>query len=271
MQLGADWIVACPHCAAPIVKSQGDSPYILLPTIIKLVRELWSDGRTSFGLGRGCSDNPAKCIKCKNYFWWNEAEDVCHYVHQDRELESEHTSIPEILTAFARHPDKPTEKEYYQLISDGFAKTRSQQLSLRTAAWRRSNDAFRRHTDSDAATISMTSLERQENLEALAELAGSGLHDENNDIRDHYLIMKAEILRELGKFSSALSLLDQIDYSSLRADIAQQLRRSCWDSDSIVLQLDMISIKNNRPKNRFGLNRPPTNSTLSEQNHSDMS
>ena len=116
--------------------------------------------------------------------------------------------------------EEPSEAEYYEAIEGGLATDPLEEKQLRILAFQRGNDAFRKHSyeEPGAAPTAVPPEARRGNLEVVARML-----DEAND---EELIMKAEVLRELGQFSSALNCLDRIKSSNYDW-VVRQMRPLC--------------------------------------------
>ncbi len=123
---------------------------------------------------------------------------------------------------------EPSEIEYYQAHTQGFATNSQQERTLRILAWWRRNDAFRNLSHQEAASIPAASESTKNNLEALLPLLGG--------TDDNQILIKAKILRQIGQFDYVQRVLDAIT-SSAYISIVNQLVTLCKSKDVCVRQL----------------------------------
>jgi hypothetical protein len=163
-----------------------------------------------------------KCRDCEECYWLAEAEEVGTIeVWRDRPQQAK-------AWATAKEVQEPTEEEYYRAIEKGLAKSPEQERDLRVLAWWRRNDAFRGKRKARAAGTPSSPGSWRANLEALALLLDDG--DENDTL------MKAEVLRELGRFESAKQILSRVESAELTT-VVSQLQSLCDRSDTHVREL----------------------------------
>ena len=212
---GPDQIIACPKC-------KGLARYMTLASGNTLDARVWTDGKMIAPM-LPLPPSVVKCHHCAELYWRTEAE---HIGTVDRCRAAGEQVNP--AWADAPKPEEPTEAEYYQALSKGLAKNAKQERVLRILAWRRRNDVFRDKPLKEAQGISDDPEEWRKNLEALARL----LTEE--DVND--CLMKAEVLRELGKFESAKQVLSRA-ISTDSVAVIRQLRSLCDAGDTCVREL----------------------------------
>jgi len=214
MMPGPDQVVACPHC-------KGLGKYMTLMSGNTFGARVWTDGKQ---VARMLPRPPAvvKCRHCGKCYWLADAEQVGAL---DPWSGGERQVDP---TWAAEEVQEPAEEEYYAAIEGGLAVDPQQERKLRVFAWWRGNDAFRDASRAQAGDIGSASGARRNNLKALASL----LHDGDENDR----IMKAEILRELGEFESAMEVLRTITSSEYGA-VVRQLWSMCESKDMCVREL----------------------------------
>jgi len=215
MMPGPDQIIACPKC-------KGLARYMTLASGNTLDARVWTDGKMIAPMFPR-PPTVVKCHHCAESYWRTEAE---HIGTVDRCRAAGEQVNP--AWADAPKPEEPTEAEYYQALSKGLAKNAKQERVLRILAWRRRNDVFRDKPLKEAQGISDDPEEWRKNLEALARL----LTEE--DVND--CLMKAEVLRELGKFESAKQVLSRA-ISTDSVAVIRQLRSLCDAGDTCVREL----------------------------------
>jgi hypothetical protein len=113
----------------------------------------------------------------------------------------------------------------------GLAKSPEQERLLRILAWWRRNDAFRDALQAPAGGTPIAPGPARRNLEALAQL-----FDERDEHRGRLMLMKAEVLRELGEFDSAKQVLSRV-HSCEFAPVVRQSQSLCDREDTCVREL----------------------------------
>jgi hypothetical protein len=164
-----------------------------------------------------------KCRHCQECYWLSEAEEVGvvdQWSEGGKQVDPAWATAAEVL--------EPTEGEYHRALASGLATTPEQERNLRVLAWWRSNDAFRGDPAVHVRRATRGSAKRRENLEVLARLLDEG--DESD------CLMKAEVLRELGKFEAAKQILSRVGSSEVAA-VVRQLRSLCDAEDTYVREL----------------------------------
>lgn len=113
---------------------------------------------------------------------------------------------------------EPTEGESYEATLGGLAKDDGQLSTLRILAWWRSNEWLREDGGEDAAGDIESSASRRENLEALWPLLDAS--------EEPAALLKAEVLRELGRFEAAKECLSKVTSRACVGEV-RQLARLC--------------------------------------------
>ena len=223
MKPGPLHVVACPSCKAL-------AWYAMAFSGNTFGARRWTDGKM---IAPMCPQPPSfvRCGSCGSLYWLDEAEqkgtfDPLSSIGDNPRLRS------------APGVEEPSEAEYYEALEIP-PKDPYRELELRTLAWWKSNDPHRgpkggqvvRFGDDapppteDEAEPAPPHEGRVPNMEALAAIL-----DESND---GALLMKAELLRELGCFPEALALLDRIQDEQLRK-LAELFRGYCNAGDSAL-------------------------------------
>ena len=212
---GPDQIIACPKC-------KGLAKYMTLMSGNTFGLRVWTDGKQVAPM---LPRPPAvvKCRHCQECYWLSEAEEV-GLVDQW----SEKGKQVNPTWAAADEVQEPTEEEYYRALASGLATTPEQERNLRVFAWWRSNDASRGEPGAPVRRVTRGSAKRRETLEVLARLLDEG--DESD------CLMKAEVLRELGKFEAAKQILSGVGSSEVAA-VVRQLHSLCDAEDTRVREL----------------------------------
>jgi hypothetical protein len=211
---GPDQIVACPHCG-------GLAKHLTLVSGNTFGARVWSDGKQVAPM---LPRPPAivKCRHCAECYWLadaNKVGSVQPWGAEGRKVNPAWTAAQEV--------EEPSEEEYYQALQKGLAVDAQQEKNARVFAWWRRNDAFR-GLGPPASGESTPALATTRNLEALASLLQDG--DENE------LVMRAEVLRELGDFESAKQVLRRVTFAEFTA-VVRQLRMLCDSGDTCVREL----------------------------------
>ena len=205
---GPDTVRQCPACGKPVLEK----------TILSgntLGRKLWTDGRQEAPM---LPDQPAlvKCPHCAHLFWLGEAKKL--YEGEDLAANTDvRTKWPG-----ARYAVTPSEADYYLLLQRP-PKTDAKEKYLRKRALWAAND--RRRDPKGDAPPALTG-EATRNLEALYALLGKSELAEDR-------ILRAEIARELGRFSDSLRLLDH-SFPPENAWAAVQIRALAQTGDPQV-------------------------------------
>ena len=139
-------------------------------------------------------------------------------------------SYPAVLTCNEKlepwfgleYAETPEEKDYFRALKLGLGSTREKQKYLRLQLWWAGNDRLRR---SPAAKLSKRHIE---NLEALLPL----LKMEKSEDR----LIRAEVLRELGRFDEALQALNR-PFRNEHALTAERIRALCLAGDRRVAKV----------------------------------
>lgn len=198
MTPGPDVVLRCPHCAA-----LARAPTIASGTT--LGGEAWTDGRTRLPM-MPAAVSATRCRGCSRVFFVADAEVVGELDAVDAVFERASPEVPAEWWAASRL-DSLAGAEWSAAISAGAGRTREQQLELRLQAWWAGNDAFR-----DGAgwlAFAGRGPDERENAAMLLELLDPEVGDEG--------LLRAELLRELGRFGEALTQL-----AALRAEEAWQ-------------------------------------------------
>lgn len=150
---------------------------------------IWTDGKMD---APSLPDRPwlVKCPHCDALLWVDEQEKVGEYppIVSERDLFDRASKFPGINSVIT-----PTCEDYESFLENDI-KDRAKERYARLRAWWSGNDQRRKGQTTD----SLSSFEIQ-NMLALASLL--------NESDDNDRLMKAEIFRELGKFSEAEELL----------------------------------------------------------------
>ncbi|WP_376791619.1 hypothetical protein [Thermoflexus sp.] len=196
---GPDRIIACPHCGF-LAKQHT----LLSGNTIGAI--LWSDGKMEAPM---LPEFPAvtKCRGCKRFYWVDEAE----VKGEIKPFDDKSERVPEEWKR-AEPIEHLTIDEYIEALDAGVGTDAEKERYLRVHFWWAVNDIVRRNPN---AKIPAKYIEKlRENLRNLFVLL-----DERNPNDG---IMKAEIAREMGDFTQAIRLLE---------DISTNLR---WVADTII-------------------------------------
>jgi len=107
------------------------------------------------------------------------------------------------------------------------ARSERQDRDLRILAWWRSNDTFRNEPESKSSGVTCENELWRKNLKTLADILSKDQQD---------MLLKAEVLRELGEFESAKNILSEISSPNL-AEIVTQFKKLCDEEDACVREL----------------------------------
>jgi hypothetical protein len=196
---GPDQVVACPKCRAL-------ARHFTLLSGNTLGARTWTDGKQEMPM---LPQLPpvVKCSRCAAVYWLADAQNL--------------GALPSIA--------EPNENEYYAAIAAGLAKDPSQEKTLRILAWWRRNDEYRHESRRRDRRPRVLPADARTNLEALTMLLD--VEHENE------AIMKAEILRELGRFDEARSILTTLLQTGGPKDAVSQIISLCIREDPRVQPL----------------------------------
>jgi hypothetical protein len=247
VKLGPDRVIVCPAC-------KGLATHLTMQSGNTFGMRIWTDGKQIAPMLLRLPD-VVKCRHCNHYFWLSKAKVIEKIVPMSEKLQS------------AKCIREPDEQGYYETIRAGLARNRKQEKQLRILTWWRSNDAFRDISITALPIQPPTSPEREQNLLALLALMHepSGYEIKFLEIlrccmrfvrdlmikmgfiqkkeptqasKEPDIIMKAEICRELGRWSQAEELLDRVS-SAEYMRIAAQIRELCQAKDRCVRELKL--------------------------------
>ena len=174
MILGHTVYVACPHCG----RVWG---YQTLMSGNTLGARYWTDGKRDAPM---LPQNPplVRCTTCSKFFWPEREKEIA--TKNPIVVSTEHEDVELIV--------EPEEDDYYEALEEGLFADAEEELWLRTLAWQKSNDDYRDERDAPEPISRHENWRR--NLEQVLVLAGSAEQS----------ILRAEVLRELGRFQEAL-------------------------------------------------------------------
>jgi len=211
---GPDQIIACPHCG-------GLAKHITLVSGNTTGVRVWTDGKQ---IAPMLPQPPpvVRCAHCAGHYWLGDAEQIgMAYLWRS----GTHPGDP----AWAAAPEaaEPDEAGYEAALAGGLAEDTVQERNLRILAWWRHNDTLR-DDPGDRPGSGELSAAFRENAERLMAL----LEDEDDSDR----LMRAELLRELGRFDQAARCLDSITTEEVEP-IVRRLRTLCASGDSRVREI----------------------------------
>jgi len=212
------WI-KCPHCG-------GRARYATLNSGNTFGAQTWTDGKQ---IAPMLPLPPAivKCAHCPDCYWLSDAKTI-----GEMDPWGDETTVPDPSWKDDEWIEEPNEEEYAKLLGGSLMNSPERERSLRILAWWRANDSGRVESASADDPPRPQPKWFQSNLEALV-----GLMDET-EVND--LLMKAELLRELGRFNEAETVLKHVASPSY-ADVVRQFRSHCARKDTRVRELDLGS------------------------------
>ena len=218
MMPGPERIIACPQCDKMV-------RHPALQTEESYGARVWTDGKQE------SIDSPeppqvVRCSGCQEIYWLEDGRVQGEMTPYENGL-----PYPEIDPDWAGAPlaEEPTDEQYFEALANGLARNKMEERTLRVFAWWRSNDHHRDDAITEALQTATGS--RRANLEALVHLLDGEEMGE--------LLMKAEVLRQLGEFDAARRLLAELPSGDLEP-IVEQLRILCDARDICVRELLLV-------------------------------
>ena len=232
---GPDKVIVCPSC-------KGLETYLTLYSFTEIRPYTWTDG-FRISMQRPRPPGIVKCGQCSYVYWLKDAE-----VIGEVPLWGGTTSSPGWHKA--EHVVEPSETDYYAALASGLGRTPEEERSARVLGWWKSNEPLRgdivtqvykswnfspvrenagRRVRHEIGTWNLDPPTRQANMELLLAL----LDMSNAGDR----LMKAEVLRQLGRFDEALAALRNVG-SEEASWIVDQVRPLCEEEDQLVRLLD---------------------------------
>lgn len=201
MKPGPDHVLECPHCKTPVV-------IFTLASGNTSDARIWTDGKI---IAPMLPSLPAvtRCKKCALFFWIHEARKIGEIPLWGAYRENIPASWKD-----AGRVGELSELEYLDALASGAAKNRDQELYLRMEAWRAGNDPQRFCEKEEPFIRSDVS---NKNLLQL----GTMLDEKKVNER----IIKAEVMRQMGRFEESIRLLE-FDFSE-EYRLASSLIREC--------------------------------------------
>lgn len=219
MQPGPDRYVACPRCDA-VARHET----MLSGNTFGAV--MWSDGREVAPM-LPTPPSVVRCGNCAGCYWLRDAQEIGEFYGFEGEegFPAECENAPWI--------EEPDHHEYLQLVRSGSTRNRDDERLLRILAWQKRNDSFRTSPDDfelgppvglakPPPSVASVDAEYRENLEALLTLLDGD--DEEGQL------FRAAVLRMLGRFDEALSIINETQWDEL-SELAFQMGLWCKRRD----------------------------------------
>jgi DNA polymerase-3 subunit beta len=227
-----------------ILKAPGCKKLLLLDTFLSgnnMGGVYWTDGLVAAPMlpsESGLQKSPSEGV----IFWLDECEEVGSIPFDDptpEEAEAGRT---------LERAKQLSEEDYLRAIEKPVWKTKKQECYVRIRYWREGNHALRR------GEIEALPQKHLDNLDVLLDLLSENKPDQR--------MMKAEVLRELGRFAEAIKLL-QYRFSKDSREAARQILALCraqhrtvakFQHSDVVLE-PAVKLRINREKFAEGLER----------------
>jgi hypothetical protein len=164
-----------------------------------------------------------RCGFCRGAFWRKAAAEVGQFAEQREE-----PADVDAEWLMAGYLDEPDEAEYLAALDRLISSTPSEERNIRLFAWWRSNDRHRGPPPAPATDNPEVVNRRHDNMRALLPLLATA---ESAD-----LIMRAEVLRQLGEFELATKALTQHFPAAFDTAISRLLYL-CARRDSMLQKL----------------------------------
>lgn len=203
-------ILKCPHCENHMSTYELTS-YMVHSSVA------YSDGKVDCNPPRMFDKRILICSECKKEFWRDDAfiEYENHNITYDKLPEA--MDFHDLPFAFDQDYSIKLATYFSNLLEKGFANTIEREVFLRIEMWQLLNNSNRSNTDKISKKLfnkvrsGVTSEGELENNKDLFESNLGRLISIYEPENDDMLLMLAEMHRELGNFSKALSLLDEIE------------------------------------------------------------
>lgn len=208
-------VIACPHCGEL-------EQYQTLCSGNTFGARVWTDGKQVAPM---LPHPPAvvKCSHCPECYWLSDAREVGEFDPWEEGAEAADPAWKNITFV-----EEPTEEQYDRAIAGMLAKTPERERSLRIFAWWRANEPYRDQCEAAETIPQARSDFYTRNLESLVAMMDE---TEEND-----LLMKAELLRELGRFNAAKDVLIHVTSPALTG-VRRQFESLCDRQDTAVREL----------------------------------
>lgn len=142
-----------------------------------------------------------KCHACDSYYWISDAEQIAEVPSP---LTSSSGMHVDPAWQEAPHVVELDEADYWLALAYGVTTTPKQEKRLRILVWWKSNDPYRHEPPPTDAAISE---EAMLNIQKLVDLFDEDEPEEK--------LMKAEALRQLGKFDESITILRSVSDQEL--------------------------------------------------------
>jgi hypothetical protein len=230
---GPDKVIVCPSC-------KGQETYLTLWSFTEIRPYTWTDG-FRISAQRPRPPEIVKCGQCSYVYWLKDAE-VIGELH----LGGGATSPPEWHKA--EHVVEPSEADYYAALASGLGRTPEEERSARALGWWKSNEPLR--GDILTQVYEYWNIFRQDEVHRIRHEIGAWNPDpparqanmelllallDMSDAGDR--LMRAELLRQLGRFDQALAALRNVGVEEA-SWIVDQIRPLCEEEDQLVRLLD---------------------------------
>ena len=219
MQAGPDQIIACPHCGAL-------EYYETLISGNTCGAKLYSDGKQ---IARMLPRPPpyVECHSCHKTHWLRDATKVGALWSRD------HSPDDNCPQSWAEAPlvESPSEGKLYEVIEGVAENCSAEELrQLRILAWHKRNDAYREDPE---AKVDLTPLAEKNMVNLSIEWDQESA---SNNLSPGVILMRAELLRELGHYEAALAILENNKWGNLE-ESAHQLAELCRQKNSRMVEI----------------------------------
>ncbi len=204
MLIGPDQVIACPHCG-------GLAKYRTLLSGNTFGSILLSNGRR-ISIMMPQSPPCVNCRHCGKCYWLSGAKKIGKIRQGQEEENPEWNEVQYVVEA--------KESEYLAATSDNLPEDREQERELRVTAWWRHLKPFDESAFFDREAVDYIPQEPASDEAYRANLSALLEFFDENDQSD--LLLKAEVLRNLGEFDAANQVLDKITSPELSRFVAQQ-------------------------------------------------
>lgn len=235
-------VVQCPHCGSHVLKSR-------LASFNDYGATTWSDGYSS-AWGLNSISAIARCPSCRNVFWFEDAKELGPLPREPMPMSWFGRMVEKLTGDKNGRLEKqriwcavPSEWKNAQAVDyTGFPDllatlkdtehlTPLREANVRRKIWWNSSDHLRRRRDGAPMRVApiLSDTDTKENLQALLDLHERGIVN--------MPVENAEILRQLGRFEDAVTLLQSVSSDDAKSEILSKIMQFARDKDASIIEV----------------------------------